>query len=95
MSLEAHRKSLNLALELVKVSFSKAIKSDTTAIRADVQDIKQDTSQIPQIMDELARLRAIVASGDISSATIGQNFILQQYLNNLTSYAETVCNDIE
>ncbi|KAM0420179.1 hypothetical protein ACHAPD_003749 [Fusarium lateritium] len=95
MSLEAHRGSLNLALELVSVSLSKAIKSDTTAIRTDVHDIKQDTSQIPQIMDELTRLRAIVAGGDFPAATIGQNYVLQQYLDDLTSYAETVCNDVE
>ncbi|WXC45862.1 hypothetical protein QX201_005558 [Fusarium graminearum] len=95
MSLEAHRGSLNLALELVSVSLSKAIKSDTAAIRTDVHDIKQDTSQIPQIMDELNRLRVIVAGGDVPAATIGQNYILQQYLDDLTSYAETVCNDVE
>ncbi|XEV04989.1 hypothetical protein FSHL1_010276 [Fusarium sambucinum] len=95
MSLEAHRASLNLALELVSISLSKAIKNDTTAIRTDVHDIKQDTSQISQIMDELTRLRAIVAGGDVPAATIGQNYILQQYLDNLTSYAETVCNDVE
>ncbi|CAG1960370.1 unnamed protein product [Fusarium graminearum] len=95
MSLEAHRGSLNLALELVSVSLCKAIKSDTAAIRTDVHDIKQDTSQIPQIMDGLNRLRVIVAGGDVPAATIGQNYILQQYLDDLTSYAETVCNDVE
>lgn len=95
MSLEAHRGSLNLALDLVSISLSKAIKSDTAAIKTDVLDIKQDTSQIPQIMDELTRLRAIVAGGDVPAATIGQNYILQQYLDDLTSYAETVCNDAE
>ncbi|KAJ4116127.1 hypothetical protein NW768_011099 [Fusarium equiseti] len=95
MSLEAHRGSLNLALELVSISLSKAIKSDTTAIRTEVYDIKQDTSQIPQIMDELTRLRAIVAGGEIPSAANGQNYVLQQYLDDLTSYAETVCNDVD
>ncbi|RKK92166.1 hypothetical protein BFJ68_g15990 [Fusarium oxysporum] len=94
MSLEAHRGSLNLVLELVSVSLSKAIRNDTTAIRTDVHDIKQDTSQIPQIMDELTRLRAIVAAGEIPSATSGQNFILQQYLDGLTSYAESVCKEV-
>lgn len=93
-SLEAYRGSLSLVLELVSVSLSKAIRNDTTAIRTDVYDIKQDTSQISQIMDELVRLRAIVASGAIPSATSGQNFILQQYLDGLTSYAESVCNDV-
>jgi len=96
MSLEAHRGSLNLALELVSVSLSKAIKSDTTAIKTDVHDIRQDTSQIPQILDELTRLRTLIAGGNIpSSTTNGKNYILQQYLDDLTSYAETVCSDVE
>ena len=91
MSLEAHRGSLSLVLEVVSVSLSKAIKEDMTAVRTDVHDIKQDTSQI---MAELTRLRAIVTDGNIPSATRGQNYMLQQYLDNLTSYAETVCHDV-
>lgn len=94
MSLEAHRGSLSLVLELVSVSVSKAILDDVGAVRNDVHDIKQDTSQIPQIMAELTRLRAIVAAGDIPSTARGQNYVLEQYLDSLTSYAETVCNDV-
>lgn len=86
MSLEAHRGSLSLVLELVSVSLSKAIKEDTAATRSEVRDIKQDTSHIPHIMAELAELRAVVAAG-------GQNYVLEQYLDSLTSYAETVCLD--
>ncbi|KAK0743449.1 P-loop containing nucleoside triphosphate hydrolase protein [Schizothecium vesticola] len=89
MSLEAHRGSLSLVLELVSVSLSKAIKEDTAATRADVRDIKQDTSHIPQIMAELTRLRAIVAAGDVQSTTRNQNYMLERYLDSLTSYAET------
>lgn len=87
MSLEAHRGSLSLVLELVSVSLSKAIKEDTAATRSDVRDIKQDTSHIPHIMAELAELRAAVAAG-------GHNYVLEQYLDSLTSYAETVCQDV-
>ncbi|KAM6513662.1 hypothetical protein FALCPG4_016041 [Fusarium falciforme] len=94
MSLEAHRGSLSLILELVSVSLSKAVKDDTLAIRTGIHDIKQDTRHIPQIIEELTRLRAIVAAGEILPATSGQNYVLQQYLDGLTSYAETVCNDV-
>ena len=94
MSLEAHRGSLSLVLELVSVSLSKAIKEDVTAVRADVHDIKQDTNHIPQIMAELTRLRAIVAAGGIPPDASGQSYMLEQYLDSLTSYAETVCNDV-
>ncbi|KAF4947584.1 hypothetical protein FGADI_10315 [Fusarium gaditjirri] len=93
-ALKAYHDSLNLMLELVSVSLSKAVKTDTMAIKTEVYDIRQDTSQIPQILEELARLRAIVAAGEITSTTSGQNFVLQQYLDGLTSYAESVCNDV-
>ncbi|KAK3380696.1 hypothetical protein B0T24DRAFT_199405 [Lasiosphaeria ovina] len=95
MSLEAHRASLSLVVDLVSLAVSKAVKQDTSAIRAQVTDIKQDTSLIPELMDEVMRLRAIIGGGDIPSTSRGQNFVLQQYLDGLTSYAETVCNDIE
>jgi hypothetical protein len=94
MSLEAHRGSLNLVLELVSVSLSRTIKDNTFALRSEVQAIKQDTVHIPQIWDELTRLRAIVAALESPAATRGQHFILQQYLDGLSSYAESVCNDV-
>lgn len=93
MSLEAHRGSLNLALELVSLSLSKATKDDTSVIRARVHDVKNDTSQIPQIMEELKRLQALVA-GEIPSPFSGRQYVLQQYLDNLTSYAETICSSV-
>ncbi|KAK3386519.1 hypothetical protein B0H63DRAFT_467895 [Podospora didyma] len=101
MSLEAHRGSLNLVLALVSVSLSKAIKEDVTAIQTDVLDIqtgvldiKQSTILLPQIMAELTRLRAIVSTGCAPSATSGQNFVLERYLDSLTLYAESVCSDV-
>ncbi|KAK1836432.1 hypothetical protein QBC39DRAFT_86377 [Podospora conica] len=91
MSLEAHRGSLSLVLELVSVSLSKSIKEDTSATRNDVHDIKQDTSQIPHILAELDRLRAIAAKGNSQSTTQNQNHELEQSLDSVMSYAETVC----
>ncbi|KAI1195447.1 hypothetical protein F5X97DRAFT_242574 [Nemania serpens] len=95
MSLEAHRGSLNLALEMINISVSKSTKEDTTVIRADVAVIKQDTSQIAQILEELATLRQIVANIRSSPQAAGSNYMLQQYLDSLTSYAKTVVlNDL-
>ncbi|KAI0531531.1 ras-domain-containing protein [Xylaria digitata] len=107
MSLEAHRGSLNLALEMINISLSKSTKEDTTVIRSDMvrvtQDttvirsdmtrIKQDTGQIVQIMEELAVLREIVANIRSSPQAAGSNYTLQQYLDSLTSYAETVVQE--
>ncbi|KAI1487247.1 hypothetical protein F5X96DRAFT_651010 [Biscogniauxia mediterranea] len=61
-ALEAHRQSLNMALEQMAATISKVVKEDTTAIRADVVNIKQDTSRITLIIQELARIRALVGS---------------------------------
>jgi len=93
MSLEAHRGSLNLALELMSISVSKAIKHDNSAIHDTVVEMKEDTSQIPQILAELERLRAIVAQAAGAANSPGQSYVLQQYLDSLTSYAETVFHD--
>ncbi|KAI1108829.1 P-loop containing nucleoside triphosphate hydrolase protein [Nemania sp. NC0429] len=93
MSPEAHRGSLNLALEMINISVSKSVKEDTTVIRSDVAGIKQDTTQIAQILEELATLREIVANIRSSRQAAGSNYILQQYLDSLTSYAETVVLD--
>ncbi len=76
MSLEAYRGSLDLVLQLVSVSLTKAMKDDMTAARKKTHDIKQDTNQIPQIIVKLTRLRAIVAAGEIPSATRGKNYVL-------------------
>ena len=94
MSLEAHRGSRSLVLELVTVSMSNAIMDGMDVVRSDVHDIKQDTRHVPEIMAELTRLRAIVTAGAIPMATSSQNHVLEQYLDSLTSYAETVCNDV-
>ena len=85
-SVKAHCTSLNLLLELVSISYSKAIKEDTSAVRAEVGDVKGDTTQI---LEELECLRGIIAQ----SAGTNDKFILQKYLNDLATYAGTVCGD--
>ncbi|KAB5572480.1 hypothetical protein GE09DRAFT_1099675 [Coniochaeta sp. 2T2.1] len=85
-SLEAHRGALGLALETVTLSIAKDIKQDTTALRNDTTDIKEDTGQI---LAEIERLKQLVsANGDESS-----KFLLNRYLDNMTTYAETVCDE--
>jgi hypothetical protein len=107
MSLEAHRGSLNLALELLSITLAKAIRQDTIVIkdqvieikddtgvtRDHVVEIKQETAQIPQIMEELETLRALVASFTKANEAPEQSYVLQQYLDGLTDYAETVITD--
>jgi Chitin synthase N-terminal len=74
-------------------SITKDIKEDTGQIRDDTDVIKQDTSQLKmdtaQILDEIARLRSQLPD----EVQHGRNFILEQYLDNLTGYAESVIAD--
>ncbi|KAJ5279208.1 hypothetical protein N7478_004580 [Penicillium angulare] len=94
MSLGTHRVSLNLALQFVSLGMTKTIQEDTTIIRGDVMGVKQDTTLITGILEELGRLRAIVANSTTTSITRDQDFILERYLDGLTSYAESVCADV-
>jgi hypothetical protein len=50
---------------------------------------KADTSQILQILAEIARLQAKLP--DDASQVNQSGFMLQRYLDELTSYAESVC----
>ncbi|KAH7408855.1 hypothetical protein BKA64DRAFT_663677 [Cadophora sp. MPI-SDFR-AT-0126] len=81
--LDNHRGSLSIAVQLVSISH-------TTTIRTDVGTIKEDTSQIPQILEELAHLRALVANSEVSAATSNESYALQKNLDGLVSYADTV-----
>jgi uncharacterized protein YoxC len=100
ISLEAHKSALEIALDMLALSIVKDIKEDTTEIKGDTQviigttnDIKEDTALLLQ---EIARLRTQVAQGAVSQARDGgksSNFMLERYLDDLTSYAETVVGD--
>jgi hypothetical protein len=66
---------------------TRKIKADTQEIRNDTSAIKQDTAQI---LAEIACLQEQLPQGANRLNTSG--FMLQRYLDNLTSYAETVCD---
>ena len=71
-------------------SITKEIKTDTTQLRDDTTAIKNDTSEIlqeithlrAQLPDDQATLRPNTKNTDSTPA---------RYLDDLTSYAETVC----
>ncbi|EMR72422.1 putative rho gtpase rho1 protein [Eutypa lata UCREL1] len=92
--LEAHRQSLHLALELVSITLVKTVKDDTAVIRMEVHDMRENAYQIPEIMQELAKIRAFISGNDSTSAVSGQVYMLQRYLDDLTSYGETVRQDV-
>ncbi|KAF2820651.1 hypothetical protein CC86DRAFT_411943 [Ophiobolus disseminans] len=88
-SLEAHKSSLNLALVMVTMTVTRDIKKDTSETHryaAGIPDVKDDTTKI---LDEIRRLRARLPA-DLQQ---GPNVILQRFLDESTSYAETVVNE--
>lgn len=64
---------------------TREIKGDTQAIREDTTAIKEDTAQI---LAEIAKLQARLPRDDQPQRT--GNFTLLRYLDNMTTYAETV-----
>jgi hypothetical protein len=65
---------------------AREIKADTTEILNDTSAIKEDTAQI---LAEIVRLQEqLPRDGNQRSA----GFMLDRYLDNLTSYAKTVCD---
>jgi len=89
----AYRASLGIVLQFASISLSKSVKKDTAVVRAEVHDIRWDTARIMADLDLLRSM--MVKEEDTQSFKSGQNYVLQLYLDSLTSYAETVCNDVE
>jgi hypothetical protein len=67
-------------------TITREVKKDTIEILNDTAAIKDDTAQI---LDEIARLQARLPE-DASERK--SNFVLQRYLESLTTYAESVCD---
>lgn len=68
-------------------TLAREIKVDTQEIRNDTSAIKDNTTQI---LEEIARLQQQLPQDPNRQNTLG--FMLERYLDNLTSYAETVCD---
>ncbi|GKT49068.1 uncharacterized protein ColSpa_09249 [Colletotrichum spaethianum] len=89
--LEAYRSSLSLAVETVTLTLAKSIKNDTEVIRDQtkvVPAIKDDTERI---LEEIEHLRVSLPGEGPAWST---NARLEEYLDGLTSYAETVCDEV-
>ncbi|CAM1502852.1 Fc.00g076280.m01.CDS01 [Cosmosporella sp. VM-42] len=88
-TLEAHKATLNLALDMISITTiqevrdtTNDIKIDTTEIHKDTEDIKEDTARI---LEAIAELQARLPPDDAPRFNM-----LQRYLDELTTYAESV-----
>jgi hypothetical protein len=69
-------------------TLTREIRADTRELLHDTSAIKEDTAQI---LAEIARLQEQLPR-DLNQRNAG--FMLERYLDNLTSYAETVCDQL-
>ncbi|KAI0522001.1 hypothetical protein F5B22DRAFT_513212 [Xylaria bambusicola] len=83
-SLEAFKSGLSLALETVNLSISREIKNNTEMIQDTTVEIKHDTNQI---LNEIYKLRGQLPPAPSSDP---EHHRLEQWLDNLTHYAETI-----
>jgi hypothetical protein len=77
-----------MSLTSVPSTLAREIQADTTEMLNDTSPIKEDTVQI---LAEIARLQEQLPR-DANQRSAG--FMLERYLDNLTSYAETVCDPL-
>ncbi|KAF7550852.1 hypothetical protein G7Z17_g5434 [Cylindrodendrum hubeiense] len=83
--LETHRSALMLAVEALQLCLAKDIKADTTAIRDESSQVKKNTNEI---LEQVARLRQLLSQ----QTETGGDFMMERYLDSLTTYAESVVN---
>ncbi|WAO95247.1 Hypothetical protein NCS54_01286000 [Fusarium falciforme] len=80
-NLEAHKSSLELALDMHSLAITKDIKADTAEIRHDTTSIRENTEQILQ---EIVRLQAQLPK----DVTTPNDYVLQRFLEEMTTYTE-------
>jgi Fungal N-terminal domain of STAND proteins len=108
--LAGHTVALEMALSVLNISIAQEIKSDTEGIKSDTQAIKSDTEGIrgdteviredtdalrhhmALMRDEIACLKEQLSRREDEK---GGNLVLQRFLDDMTSYAETVVGDVE
>jgi hypothetical protein len=71
------------------LSNTKEVQHETHEIRADTSQIRNDTEQI---LDQISQLLARLPAENLQKEE--HNIMLGRYLEQLTSYADTVCGDL-
>ncbi|RYC59737.1 hypothetical protein CHU98_g6463 [Xylaria longipes] len=88
-SLEAFKSGLSLALETVNLSITRAINNKTEVIQDNTFEIKRDTNEI---LHEIYKLRNQLPP---SYPLDQERLRLEQWLDSLTHYAETIITNEE
>ncbi|KAF4880472.1 hypothetical protein CGCSCA1_v000210 [Colletotrichum siamense] len=90
--LEIYRESLGLTVETTTLWIARSIKADTGVIRQQTQIVPEIKNDTERILEEIKGLRTSHQPEDgTTESTTG---FIEDYLDGLTTYAETVCEDV-
>ncbi|KAK1590392.1 uncharacterized protein LY79DRAFT_217305 [Colletotrichum navitas] len=91
-TLEAHKTTLNLALEMLSLTTLRDVQQEAIAVKQNTDVLVKDSKDIVE-----GTARILEAIADLQSKLPGSPrfFMLSRYLDELTTYAETVSDDAE
>ena len=92
VSLETHRNALGLTLGMISVSLTKAVKDDTTVIKEGMVEVREMAVHLLKGIESLRKLEGDEQTGE--RLDLGGRFLmLERYLDDMTSYADTVVGE--
>ncbi|KAI8725686.1 hypothetical protein NCS52_00140300 [Fusarium sp. LHS14.1] len=92
VSLETHRNALGLTLGMIAVSLTKAVKDDTTVIKEGMVEVRQMAVHLLKGIETLRKLEGDEQADE--RIDLGGRFLmLERYLDDMTSYADTVVGE--
>ncbi|KAJ4157815.1 hypothetical protein NW754_009465 [Fusarium falciforme] len=92
VSLETHRNALGLTLGMISVSLTKAVKDDTTVIKEGMVEVREIAAHLLKGIEAMRKLEGDEQTDE--RLDLGGRFLmLERYLNDMTSYADTVVGE--
>ncbi|KAK1988162.1 hypothetical protein LZ30DRAFT_699882 [Colletotrichum cereale] len=91
-TLEAHKTTLNLALDMLSLTTLRDVQQETTAVKQNTDALVKDSKDL---VDGTARILEAIANLQSKLPESHRFFILSRYLDGLTNYAETVSDEAE
>ncbi|KAM6529067.1 hypothetical protein FALCPG4_010019 [Fusarium falciforme] len=92
VSLETHRNALGLTLGMISVSLTKAVKDDTTVIKEGMVEVREIAAHLLKGIEAMRKLEGDEQTDE--RLDLGGRFLmLERYLDDMTSYADTVVGE--
>lgn len=92
ISLETHRNALGLTLGVISVSLMKAVKDDTTMIKEGMVEVREIAVHLSKGIEAIRKLEGDEQTDE--RLDLGGRFLmLERYLDDMTSYADTVVGE--